>query len=198
MALYQKFLDSIKGLKSSLSKDPTTQCFRCNSCRIPDIRFIDTCSIIAKACQCSCFNCCSDFSCNFILYKHASCRKDKIRAIRFLGKNDILCCSGSWNFSCSNLLGVKVCLIKLLVLDHSLWHWQQSFLHQPCSMQSMDSRTQLAPNMVTLVVFDWRAFDTLGESLILVTAVLVVLLVFGKGKILDKNINADMNEGDDE
>ena len=56
--------------------------------------------------------------------------------------------------------------------------------------------TQLAPNMVTLVVFDWRAFDTLGESLILVTA--VVLLVFGKGKILDKNINADMNEGDDE
>ena len=63
--------------------------------------------------------------------------------------------------------------------------------------------TQLAPNMVTLVVFDWRGFDTLGESLILVTAVLVVLLVFGRGKILDKNINADtaandMDEGDDE
>jgi energy-converting hydrogenase B subunit H len=58
--------------------------------------------------------------------------------------------------------------------------------------------------MVTLVVFDWRGFDTLGESLILVTAVLVVLLVFGKGKILDKNINADTAtedmeiEGDDE
>ena len=51
--------------------------------------------------------------------------------------------------------------------------------------------TKLAPNMVTLVVFDWRGFDTLGESLILVTAVLVVLLVFGRGKILDKNINAD-------
>ena len=64
--------------------------------------------------------------------------------------------------------------------------------------------TQLAPNMVTLVVFDWRGFDTLGESLILVTAVLVVLLVFGKGKILDENINADAAaddmeiEGDDE
>ena len=61
--------------------------------------------------------------------------------------------------------------------------------------------TQLAPNMVTLVVFDWRGFDTLGESLILVTAVLVVLLVFGKGKILDKNINSDslvVDEGDDE
>ncbi len=66
--------------------------------------------------------------------------------------------------------------------------------------------TQLAPNMVTLVVFDWRGFDTLGESLILVTAVLVVLLVFGKGKILDKNLNADTvaidsdmeDDGDDE
>ena len=63
--------------------------------------------------------------------------------------------------------------------------------------------TQLAPNMVTLVVFAWRGFDTLGESLILVTAVLVVLLIFGKGKILDKNINADtavadIDEGDDE
>ena len=63
--------------------------------------------------------------------------------------------------------------------------------------------TQLAPNMVTLVVFDWRGFDTSGESLILVTAVLVVLLIFGKGKILDKNINADtavadIDEGDDE
>lgn len=63
--------------------------------------------------------------------------------------------------------------------------------------------TQLAPNMVTLVVFDWRAFDTLGESLILVTAVLVVLLIFGKGKIFDKNINADtvdsnITDGDDE
>ena len=69
--------------------------------------------------------------------------------------------------------------------------------------------TQLAPNMVTLVVFDWRGFDTLGESLILVTAVLVVLLIFGRGKILDKNINADtavsdnqaidaIDEGDDE
>lgn len=51
--------------------------------------------------------------------------------------------------------------------------------------------TKLAPNMVTLVVFDWRGFDTLGESLILVTAVLVVLLIFGKGKILDRNVNSD-------
>jgi energy-converting hydrogenase B subunit H len=47
--------------------------------------------------------------------------------------------------------------------------------------------TNIEPNMVTLVVFDWRAFDTLGEALILVSAVIVVLLVFGRGKIEDDN-----------
>jgi energy-converting hydrogenase B subunit H len=54
--------------------------------------------------------------------------------------------------------------------------------------------TQIEPNMVTLVVFDWRGFDTLGESLILVTAVLVVLLIFGKGKILDNKLNSVNND----
>lgn len=54
----------------------------------------------------------------------------------------------------------------------------------------------IVPNMVTLVVFDWRGFDTLGESLILVTAVLVVLLIFGRGQIKDKKINSE--EGEDE
>jgi energy-converting hydrogenase B subunit H len=42
---------------------------------------------------------------------------------------------------------------------------------------------KIAPNMVTLVVFDWRGYDTLGEVLILVTAVVAVLLVFGRGKV---------------
>jgi energy-converting hydrogenase B subunit H len=42
---------------------------------------------------------------------------------------------------------------------------------------------KIAPNMVTLVVFDWRGYDTLGEALILVTAVVAVLLLFGRGKV---------------
>ena len=42
--------------------------------------------------------------------------------------------------------------------------------------------TNISPNMVTVVVFDWRAYDTLGEALILVTAVIAVLLVFGRGR----------------
>ena len=46
--------------------------------------------------------------------------------------------------------------------------------------------TQIAPNMVTVVIFDFRAYDTLGESIILLTAGLVVLLIFGKGLLGDK------------
>ncbi len=41
----------------------------------------------------------------------------------------------------------------------------------------------IAPNMVTNVVFDWRGYDTLGEALILVSAVIVTLLVFGRGQV---------------
>ncbi len=41
----------------------------------------------------------------------------------------------------------------------------------------------IAPNMVTNVVFDWRGYDTLGEALILVTAVIITLLVFGRGQV---------------
>lgn len=43
--------------------------------------------------------------------------------------------------------------------------------------------TQIEPNMVTLIVFDWRGYDTLGEALILVSAVVIVLLIFGYGRI---------------
>ncbi|MBM4241567.1 MAG: EhbH [Euryarchaeota archaeon] len=42
---------------------------------------------------------------------------------------------------------------------------------------------KIAPNMVTVVIFDWRGYDTLGEALILVTAVVVTLLIFGRGKV---------------
>jgi energy-converting hydrogenase B subunit H len=41
----------------------------------------------------------------------------------------------------------------------------------------------IAPNAVTNVVFDWRGYDTLGEALILVTAVVITLLIFGRGKV---------------
>ena len=43
--------------------------------------------------------------------------------------------------------------------------------------------TKIAPNMVTVVIFDFRGYDTLGESIILLTAGLVVLLIIGKEKL---------------
>lgn len=43
--------------------------------------------------------------------------------------------------------------------------------------------TEIAPNLVTNIIFDFRGYDTLGEALILVTAVVVTLLVFGRGKV---------------
>ena len=46
--------------------------------------------------------------------------------------------------------------------------------------------TQIAPNMVTVVIFDFRAYDTLGESIILLTSGLVVLFIFGRGSLGDK------------
>lgn len=42
---------------------------------------------------------------------------------------------------------------------------------------------QIAPNMVTNVVFDWRGYDTLGEALILVSAVVITLMIFGRGRV---------------
>ena len=46
--------------------------------------------------------------------------------------------------------------------------------------------TQIAPNLGTVVIFDFRAYETLGESIILLTAGLVVLLIFGRGLLGDK------------
>ena len=40
---------------------------------------------------------------------------------------------------------------------------------------------RIAPNMVTLIVFDFRGYDTLGECVILVTGVLAVSMLFGRG-----------------
>jgi len=39
----------------------------------------------------------------------------------------------------------------------------------------------IAPNQVTVVLFDWRGFDTLGEAMVLVTGVIVTSMLFGRG-----------------
>ena len=47
----------------------------------------------------------------------------------------------------------------------------------------------VAPNLVTNIVFDFRGFDTL--ALILVSAVVTTMLVFGRGKV---NLGGDDDE----
>lgn len=41
----------------------------------------------------------------------------------------------------------------------------------------------IAPNQVTVVLFDWRGFDTLGEAMVLVTGVIVTAMLFGRGAL---------------
>jgi len=47
---------------------------------------------------------------------------------------------------------------------------------------------EMAPNMVTLVVFDWRGYDTLGECFILVCGVLALSLLFGRGLVSEPEV----------
>jgi len=42
---------------------------------------------------------------------------------------------------------------------------------------------RIAPNQITMVVFDWRGYDTLGECLVLVCGVLATSLIFGRGML---------------
>jgi len=41
--------------------------------------------------------------------------------------------------------------------------------------------TYIAPNVVTTILFDFRGYDTLGECVILVSGVLAVSMLFGRG-----------------
>lgn len=44
----------------------------------------------------------------------------------------------------------------------------------------------IAPNAVGTIVFDFRGYDTLGETLILITAVITVGVVFGRGAYIEE------------
>ncbi|MFH1403588.1 MAG: MnhB domain-containing protein [Candidatus Altiarchaeota archaeon] len=45
--------------------------------------------------------------------------------------------------------------------------------------------TRISPNVVASVILDWRGFDTLGECLVLVTGVLAVSMLYGRGGLVD-------------
>lgn len=41
----------------------------------------------------------------------------------------------------------------------------------------------IAPNVITVILFDFRGYDTLGETFILITAVITTTVVFGWGSL---------------
>lgn len=84
-----------------------------------------------------------------------------------------------------NLLAAILTAIFSVTLIDAVFHLS-SMINPGVSNIYNSLGTLIAPNMVTVVIFDFRAYDTLGESIILLTAGLVVLLIFGRGLLGDK------------
>lgn len=84
-----------------------------------------------------------------------------------------------------NLLAAVMTAIFSVTLFDAIFHLS-SIINPGVSNIYNALGTQIAPNLVTVVIFDFRAYDTLGESIILLTAGLVVLLIFGRGLLGDK------------
>ena len=84
-----------------------------------------------------------------------------------------------------NLLAAVLVAIFSVTLFDGIFHLS-SLINPGVSNIYNALGTQIAPNLVTVVIFDFRAYDTLGESIILLTAGLVVLLIFGRGLLGDK------------
>jgi len=81
-----------------------------------------------------------------------------------------------------NIVGLLALAVFAVALFQAIYGFDQ-ILYPGISQLYLWLGPDIAPNAVTNVVFDWRAYDTLGEALILVTAVVVTLLLFGRGKV---------------
>jgi energy-converting hydrogenase B subunit H len=81
-----------------------------------------------------------------------------------------------------NIIGLLALAIFSVALFQAIYGFDQ-VLYPGISQLYLWIGPDIAPNAVTNVIFDWRAYDTLGEALILVTAVVVTLLIFGRGKV---------------
>ena len=84
-----------------------------------------------------------------------------------------------------NLLAAVMAAIFSVTLFDGVFHLSSMINHGVSNIYNALG-TQIAPNLVTVVIFDFRAYDTLGESIILLSAGLVVLLIFGRGLLGDK------------
>ena len=81
-----------------------------------------------------------------------------------------------------NLISAIALLVFAITLFNAIYGFNQ-ILNPGISYLNNWVGPTIAPNMVTNIVFDWRGYDTLGEALILVSAVIVTLLIFGRGRV---------------
>ena len=75
-----------------------------------------------------------------------------------------------------NLLAAVLTAIFSVTLADAVFHISKMIVPGVSNIYNALG-TQIAPNMVTVVIFDFRAYDTLGESIILLTAGLVTLIL---------------------
>lgn len=77
-------------------------------------------------------------------------------------------------------IGLAALFVILVFAAHSM-------VSEPLGMWVAKLYNQLGPyicpNQVTAVLFDWRGFDTIGECMVLGTAVMVAALLFGRGAL---------------
>ena len=84
-----------------------------------------------------------------------------------------------------NLIATLMATLFSITLLNAMYHLNRHIIPGVSNIYNALG-TKIAPNLVTVVIFDFRAYDTLGESIILLTAGLVVLLIFGRGLLGDK------------
>ena len=81
-----------------------------------------------------------------------------------------------------NMIGAVALAVFGITLFEAIYGFKQ-ILYPGMSYLYNWVGPHIAPNMVTNVVFDWRGYDTLGEALILVSAVVITLMIFGRGRV---------------
>lgn len=79
------------------------------------------------------------------------------------------------------LMGVSLFLISFMLL-RTMYIFSDSIIPGMSHLYNLYSGN-IAPNVITVILFDFRGYDTLGETFILITAVITTTMVFGWGSI---------------
>ena len=79
------------------------------------------------------------------------------------------------------IMGVALFLFSFLIL-RTMYIFSNSIIPGMSHLYNLYSGN-IAPNIITVILFDFRGYDTLGETFILITAVITTTMVFGWGSL---------------